>query len=88
MEAQESKYFKMEKEAPMRFGIMKVIDKSSRDWSKLKYEYNVGKWRPYCSQHYWRVWREMELTTRRSKKYLGHGLEDWEEGMFVFQVKI
>lgn len=52
MEAQESKYFKMEKEAPMRFGIMKVIDKSSRDWSKLKYEYNVGKWRPYCSQHY------------------------------------
>lgn len=52
MEAQERKYFKMEKEASMGFGIMKVIDKSSRDWSKLKCEYNVGKWRPYCSQRY------------------------------------
>jgi len=50
--AQESKYFKMEKEASMGFGIMEVIDKSSRDWSKLKYEYNVGKWRPCYSQHY------------------------------------
>lgn len=53
MEAQESKYFKIEKEASMGFGIMEVIDKSSRNWSKLKYD---TKWErrglPYCSQCY------------------------------------
>lgn len=31
MEAQESQYFKMEKEASMGFGTMEAIDKSSRD---------------------------------------------------------
>lgn len=51
MGAQGEKHFKMEKEASVGFGIMEVINKSSKDWSRLKYEYMVGKWRPYFSQH-------------------------------------